>query len=289
MIGNVTNSMSLNKNNSFECLKRLLLDSSLITPVRFSEYDYKIVRCGNYTQIYFYSQKKSNNSNIENLDINGLKSISLTSDNKNLVRSNSIRYDNITRTKLNCQRLAKANSVYWKSFITLTYALNMVDIKKSKKDLEYFITNIKKVKKDFKYICIPEFQKRGAIHFHLLTNLTLQDNYIIYKQKDNDKYYDIKYWNKGFVKIDFVENDLKKIIGYISKYMTKECDNRLFGFKRFTSSQNLIKPIIEYVNTSSDLDTNYLINLLSDSKCIYNNIYKDIYNNDVTFYEFYTN
>ena len=177
---------SINLNGS-ENLKRLLLDSSLITPVRFFEYDYKIVRFGDYLQVYYY-QKSRCKDNIKDLDINSLKKC-----NNTITSSKEIREDNITRTKLNCQRMAKANSNKWNTFITLTYAKNMTDIKKARKDLEYFITNIKKVKKDFSYICVPEFQKRGAIHYHLLTNLSLQDNYIIVKQKDNDKYYNVKY------------------------------------------------------------------------------------------------
>lgn len=270
---------SINLNGS-ENLKRLLLDSSLITPVRFFEYDYKIVRCGDYLQVYYY-QKSRCKDNIKDLDINSLKKC-----NNTITSSKEIRDDNITRTKLNCQRIAKANSDKWNTFITLTYEENMTDIKKARKDLEYFITNIKKVKKDFSYICVPEFQKRGAIHYHLLTNLSLQDNYIIVKQKDNDKYYNVKYWNKGFVKVDFVTGDMKKIIGYISKYMSKECDNRLFGYKRYTYSQNLEKPIEEVLNTSNERDLQYLINLLSDKECIYNNSYQDLFNNTINFSEF---
>ena len=32
------------------------------------------------------------------------------------------------------------------------------------------------------------------------------------------------------------------IIGYLSKYMTKDIDNRLFGKRRYLYSQNLVKP-----------------------------------------------
>lgn len=263
-------------------LEALLLDSSLISGVRFTKTDFKIVRCGDYLQVYFYTQSKLRD-NTKNLDVNGLKNKKITS---SVSSTQTIRSDNILRSKLNCQRLAKANADAWKSFITLTYSDNMQDLEKAKKDFNYFVKNIKKIKSDFKYIVILEFQKRGAIHFHFLSNLTLQDNFIITKQKSNEKYYDVKYWNKGFTSYEPLDGDLKKIIGYISKYMTKDCDNRLFNFKRYSYSQNLIKPIEEYVNIEEQKEYNYFKDLLNGKECIYTNTYQDMYQNDIIFMEF---
>ena len=146
--------------------------------------------------------------------------------------------------------------------------------------------NIQKKKADFKYSAIIEFQKRGAIHFHLLSNLSKQDNYIIIPQKSNNKYYDIKYWNKGFTSYEEINHDTKKLIGYIAKYMTKECDNRLFGVRLFKSSQNLIKPIEETISTENKRELDYFVDLLQDKECIYENTYQDYYGNDVLFKEF---
>lgn len=259
---------------------RLLLDSRLITRVRLQKYSYKIIKCGDYLQVYYYKNPRER-QNVEKLDFDNLSKKS-----RGISENKSIEDRNIIRTKLNCQRLAKSNAKDWKSFITLTYAENMQDVSKSKKDLEYFVKNIKKVKKDFKYIAIPEFQKRGAIHFHLLTNLSLQDNNIITKQKDNDKYYDVKYWNKGFTSYEDMTGDVKKIVGYISKYMTKEdADDRLFNFKRYTASQNLIKPVTEFISMKDKTSRNWFINQFKDKECIYNNSYIDQFNNKVEFME----
>lgn len=258
----------------------LLLDSRLITRVRLQKYSYKIIKCGDYLQVYYYKNPRER-QNVEKLDFDNLCKKS-----RGISEKKSIEDRNIIRTKLNCQRLAKSNAKDWKSFITLTYAENMQDVAKSKKDLEYFVKNIKKVKKDFKYIAIPEFQNRGAIHFHLLTNLSLQDNNIITKQKDNDKYYDVKYWNKGFTSYEDITGDVKKIVGYISKYMTKEdADDRLFNFKRYTASQNLIKPVTEFISMKDKTSRNWFINQFKDKECIYNNSYIDQFNNKVEFME----
>ncbi len=261
-------------------LEPLLLDSRLITRVRLEKYSYKIIKCGDYLQVYYYKNPRER-QNVEKLDTNTLHRSSVVSREVKHIEDR-----NIIRTKLNCQRLAKANAKDWKSFITLTYAENMEDVAKSKKDLEYFVKNIKKVKKDFKYIAIPEFQKRGAIHFHLLTNLSLQDNNIITKQKNNNKYYDVKYWNKGFTSYEDISGDVKKIVGYISKYMTKDnADDRLFNFKRYTASQNLIKPVTEFISMRDKTSREWLINYFKDKECIYNNTYVDDYNRPVEFFE----
>lgn len=274
-----------------------ILDSRHITGVRFTPYDYKIVRCGDYVQVYYYANRKVKD-NVKNLDTEDLrKSDSITAEEESSITAeqeiltpeteqNKIADRSIIRTRINCQRLAKANVDDWKSFITLTYSENMQDIKKAKIDLNYFVKNIKKIKSDFRYIAIPEFQKRGAIHFHLLSNLDLQDNNIIIKQKSNKKYYDVKYWNKGFTSFELLKGDIKKIIGYISKYMTKECDDRLFGIRRFTCSQNLIKPKEEYVNTFNQNELEYLTKLLESKECIYENTYKDNLDNEVNYMEF---
>lgn len=162
----------------------------------------------------------------------------------------------------------------------------MQDVAQAKLDFRYFVKNIQKIKKDFKYIVIPEFQKRGAIHFHFLSNLSLEDKDIIIKQKDNDKYYDVKYWSKGFSSFENVVGDCKKIVGYISKYMTKdEVDERLFNFRRFSSSQNLNKPIIEYVDLKNQRARNELCNLIKNCELIYTNSYLDSYENEIKFYE----
>ncbi len=273
-------------------LGSLLLDSRLITPVRLKKYSFKIIRCGDYLQVYYYNKPREIQY-VEKLDIDNLKKKSRCSNSI----SGKIEDRNIIRTKLSCQRLAKANAKEWKSFITLTYAENMQDVKQAKKDLEYYITNIKKKNPNFKYIAIPEFQERGAIHFHLLTNLEHDTEYIpkrplkkVYNKKRKTykeiEYYDLKYWNKGFSDSEKVDGDIKKVVGYISKYMTEDCDNRLFNFRRFSSSQNLIKPVTEFISMRDDISRHWFIEQLQNKECIYVNEYKDTFDNVVNFKEF---
>lgn len=201
------------------------------------------------------------------------------------VSTNKIESKNIIRTKLQCQRLAKANSKDWKTFITLTFQENIKDIGVANKKFRNFVDVIKRKFRNFKYICIPEFQKRGAVHYHLLTNIDIEDNTFIYSQLDNPKYKHIKYWNYGFTKVDLVKNDIKKIIGYISKYMTKDIDNRLFNRHRYFYSRNLTKPTTSYLDLNNSDHVKYLDKVLKDTNSIYKNIYLSPYDKGLIEFE----
>ena len=234
------------------CNKDYLLDSRLIIATKKELYNTKLIDCGNYVQVYFFKEKKIKKEKEDSyeLELKKRKAINTKEDkektNKNTLNDN-INKKNIIRSKFQCQRLAKANCNEWKTFITLTFKENLTDINISNKKLKYFINKIKRIDKDFKYIGVPEFQKRGATHYHLLTNIDIEDTRFIYSQEDNEKFKHIKYWLDGFTKVDNLKDDIKKIIGYISKYMTKDIDNRLFGHRRYFYSRNLVRPKINYL------------------------------------------
>ena len=264
----------------------ILLDSSLIITTNEKQlYDVKLINCGDYVQIYYLespkikSEKTQKENNFKYIDTDNLKKVNNSNDN--------IEQKNIMRSKLQCQRLAKANANIWKTFITLTIAENLTDINKANRRFRYFIDKIQRIYKDFKYICIPEFQKRGAVHYHLLTNINIDDERFIYKQVDKEKFKHIKYWNDGFTKVDNLEKDIKKIIGYISKYMTKYIDNRLYNHRRYFYSRNLIKPTINYLNLNEPKHLEYYLKTLNNKSLIYNNSYINSYNQElIKFNEF---
>lgn len=268
----------------------LLLDSKLITPTISEGYNIKLVDCGDYVQVYCYEKKKKKKKN-DNDDLN-LVNPSLLDEEKqtNEVKkenTNVIETRNIIRSKLQCQRLAKANAEEWETFITLTFAENEQNVESANRKFRYFIDKIRRVKKNFKYLCIPEFQKRGAIHYHLLTNISTNDDKLIYSQSDNPKYKHIKYWNLGFDSIEVIKGDIKKIVGYISKYMTKEIDNRLFGHRRYFYSNNLDKPLENYIDTDIVRDFNFYQKKIQELQPIYQKDYINPYDNSkVTFLEY---
>ncbi len=121
-------------------------------------------------------------------------------------------------------------------FLTLTYKENLTDIGKARKDFDRFIKRLNHhYNTQLKYIAVVEFQKRGAIHFHLLCNLPFV--------KLNEL---AQVWSFGFVKLNKIDN-IDNVGAYITKYMTKEnIDERLTGKKCYSMSQNLKKPVVIY-------------------------------------------
>lgn len=268
-----------------DTIANALLDSSLIVTTKNSYlYNIKLVNCGDYTQVYYLEKNKLKKDKLENLKKIDTDNLRSTKDKK---KEETILLKNIIRSKLECQRLAKANSKEWKTFITLTIAENITDIKIANKKFRNFIDIIKRQFKDFKYIAIPEFQKRGAVHYHILTNIDINNKDFIYEQADNKKYKHIKYWNYGFTKVDVLEKDIKKIVGYISKYMTKDIDNRLYNRHRYFISRNLKKATINYLDLSNLKHLEYYNKYINNSNLIYENQYYNTYDSSIiTFHEY---
>lgn len=259
-------------------------------------YNVKVVRLGNHIQVYEFENKKRKPKTDDEKELL-LKKINLTKDKNN---EKKIELKNIMRSKLKCQRLAKCNSDKCKTFITLTFNSNIFDIKIANKQYKYFQDKVRRIFPNFMCIGIPEFMKNGRVHYHLLTNIPAGSDIIpkrkplklwnketkSYKVLD---YYDIKFWNNGFSSAEIIEGDIKKIIGYISKYMTKDIDDRLFGHHRYFYTHNLNTPIFDYLNLDNTKHRKFLENLLENKSLIYSNNYTNSYNNEkIAFKEFLT-
>lgn len=271
-----------------------LLDSSLISKYEDIErriiYDVKIIHCGDTYQIYKFDKTRSKENkkdrdipiipkvSIKDIDTDNLYKLDRVEEVKPILLSNAIR------SNLNCQRIAKANRDNWESFITLTFKENITDIVYANKIFNAWVSNVRKLKKDFKYIAVPEFQKRGAVHYHILSNLGKEDTNIIIPQKERTEktkdlttLFDVKYWSRGFARVDFIKGDYKKIYSYICKYMTKDIDDKLFGKHRYFNSQNLNKPREEFLDLSNERDLKHFNDIINNSSIDYSSQYKDIY------------
>lgn len=269
-----------------------LLDSSLISKYEDVErriiYDVKIIHCGDTYQIYKFDKTRSKENkrdrdilpkvSIKDIDTDNLYKPDRVEEVKPILLSNAIR------SNLNCQRIAKANRDNWESFITLTFKENITDIVYANKIFNSWVSNVRKLKKDFKYIAVPEFQKRGAVHYHILSNLGKEDTNIVIPQKERTEktkdlttLFDVKYWSRGFARVDFIKGDYKKIYSYICKYMTKDIDDKLFGKHRYFNSQNLNKPREEFLDLSNENDLKHFNDIINNSSIDYSSQYKDIY------------
>jgi len=254
-------------------LKDYLLDSSLISRTNKKKYHIKIVECSDYVYVYKYEFKTKKDKNLERMnkkkiDFDYLFKKENFSKKQEL---KTIEYKNILRSKFGLQRLVKANEKEFKTFITLTFAENITDLDYANYCFNIFCKQVRRLKPDFKYVCVPEFQRRGAVHYHLLTNLDINNDVnIIIPQKDTNNQYDVRFWKHGFTSVFPLYNI--NVVGYISKYMTKDIDNRLFGRKRYFYSQNLKRPKEYLIDLDSD-DFLIMLELISDKEEVFKNTY----------------
>lgn len=224
----------------------------------------KIVRSEDRIELYKYKSFLKIGSECNNK--NGRKSDEITKEKKIINKK-----INLNRSRNKIIRLCSCNKDLT-TFITLTYRENFQDFKRSKYHLNYFLKKFK----DLKYIYVLELQGRGAIHFHLLCNLSInfktshrgRKSQI---QKDYEKQFASKYWKHGFVDIRNLKSEGNTNVGkYLSSYMVQGLLNRdLQGTKCFGYSRNLSKPIEEKVIFRGDI-----LELLKDYKVSYANTYQ---------------
>lgn len=84
----------------------------------------------------------------------------------------------------------------------------------------------------------------------------------------------MKYWGYGFSSVISLKNI--NVVGYMTKYFTKDIDDRLFGFRRYFYSQNLDKPQVNYLDTNDIIDGINYDTLLNNYDVIFK---KDYFNN----------
>jgi len=170
------------------------------------------------------------------------------------------RQNNMHKARNNFRRLITANFNANSRFITLTFKDNLKDVKSANNEFKKFIQRLRyKYGKDFKYANVIQFQKRGAVHYHMMSDLP----YIPQKELE-------KIWRHGFVginKITHVDNVGAYMIRYMDKDMT---DTRLMGEKSYMTSRNLERPV-EYVGDEAQMIIKALE--LENKKTVYNSSY----------------
>lgn len=75
------------------------------------------------------------------------------------------------------------------------------------------------------------------------------------------------------------------VVGYLSKYMTKDIDNRLFGKRRYLYSQKLKRPTDIYLNLDDLNDYKYFVNCFNGEER-YTSTYKDNFGDEVIVKEY---
>lgn len=151
------------------------------------------------------------------------------------------RKDNVFRLRNNFKRLVWANTNRKSpaSLITLTM-FEVYTVKVAWSIFTKFIQILRATYgRSFRYIAVPEFQKRGAVHFHALFWELPQD--LVDNERDTRVLQ--RTWAMGFV--DAVPTDgSTKLAHYLAKYMSKAMqDERLLRAKAYVSSRNCLRPV----------------------------------------------
>lgn len=142
------------------------------------------------------------------------------------------------RARTNLRRIINSNCNANSKFVTLTFEENLQDVGKANSKFTKFIKRLNYAVFDnkkaiLKYSCVVEFQKRGAVHYHVVFyNLP-------YIKADRLK--DI--WGHGYIKINKIRH-IDNLGAYVCKYMTEELgDQRLEQKKCYFNSRNLKQPM----------------------------------------------
>lgn len=163
------------------------------------------------------------------------------------------RAKSLRRARTRLRRVINSNAGQWWDpqkerfymplFVTLTFKDNVTSIPAANYLFNRFIQRVNRKllnskKAVLKYSRVIEFQKRGAVHYHMLF---YNVPFIVDLHKKLESL-----WGHGFVFNNSVKLDSVKNTGaYVVKYMSKAHDDpRLEGKKLYASSQGLIQPIL---------------------------------------------
>lgn len=145
----------------------------------------------------------------------------------------------VSRARNTMRRLIQTNFDQAGKLLTLTFRntekFDITSLTLCNKRRTHFYHNLRAHYPDCKFVAVPEFQKRGAVHYHLVLNLP----YIPVEEVR-------KLWPYGFVKINKIYNPAK-VGWYIAKYLAKNvADPRFHHHRCYSSSLNLDKPRVVY-------------------------------------------
>jgi len=155
------------------------------------------------------------------------------------------RRDNARRSGIFFRKLVASNLGVGENplYVTLTIAKNVCDVGKAH---GYFNAFARSLKNQFgtqvRYIAVPEFQKRGAVHFHALF-WGLETEQLARTERHSRLF--AKTWGVGFADLVATDGSIK-LAWYLGKYMLKAIlDPRLLNKKAFIASRNIVRPLVQ--------------------------------------------
>lgn len=152
------------------------------------------------------------------------------------------------RARAKVRRIALANE--FKYFVTLTLDPMKVDRESGEavvKKLNAWCSNMVQ-RKGLQYVLVPEYHKKGGIHFHGFFNdaLTVVDSG--HKDRQGHAIYNLPGWTLGFTTAIELYDNYARAVGYVCKYIGKQ-GNKPAG-RWYYSGGDLREPEITYAEMS---------------------------------------
>lgn len=204
---------------------------------------HKIIQSGDVIEIYEYSEGYL--KGYENNKADAGRKEGVVSDNYDKHRAQVLQ-----RAKRDLRRLINANhgqygDQFTSKFLTLTFGDLVTDVKEANYEFEKFVKRLNYLifdtkKANLKYNAVIEFQKRGAIHYHVIIyNMPWTKHRVIEET-----------WGNGWIFINKVD-EIDNVGAYVSEYLGNAekgqgkdvSDDRLHGKKSYFSSRGLFKPV----------------------------------------------
>ena len=203
------------------------------------------------------------------------------------------RSQTIRDARNRCRRLALMNFSEKDTFMTLTFAENIQDITYADNEFKKFMKRFNyKYKRKSKFLAVREFQKRGAIHYHILLDWQLPAALKKEELRSLERELGTNIWGHGFVNLRSLrgqkkqDNPVDNVGAYLVKYMTKNLYESKFNHtKLYLCSRNLKRPAIFVQEDALNiLQNNNLLKMIP----IFTNKYYSEYIGKVVYSEYNT-
>jgi len=210
----------------------------------------KIVRSGTLIEVYTY-EKDPIPHNIRKSKKRLHSNRRRRSTNANAARA---RFFRLVRSNLSDSQVP--------AFLTLTMS-EITTLAEGWRAFTLFSQRLRNKYHSARLIAVPEFQKRGAVHFHCLVwgevgEACVYSNQFYYDKTGKKKrkhicpedyfcefrsYRIAKLWGQGFVNY-FATDGSPKLATYLAKYMQKSMrDDRLAGSKSYSASRGVMRSV----------------------------------------------
>lgn len=157
------------------------------------------------------------------------------------------------RARQELQDICACNHFYY--FLTLTFDKDKVNRLNDRETRAAYTAWAKEMHRRFPkmyFVTVPEYHKKGGLHFHLLVGGINFDDFKpeFYKNTTKGKHkgqpiYNVTAWENGYSTVTLIQEQ-NATKNYICKYITKQnFDERFFAKKRYYVSRNIQRPLTE--------------------------------------------